>query len=166
MVNSLKFDENIIVCYNSTEITLPPKNWTLFRNSFFPRTVRDWNELEEDAKKCDSLNAFKMQLKKKLFPTRMQYVSKGKSSINHTRMRLGLSQLRQQLHSFGTIDSSYCLNCPNCLETVTHYPLNCPRLEMMIDVGEMVVGHGMDFENHHTIVNVMLQGSGQINTNI
>ena len=72
--------------------------WT--RTKKFKNSSRTENELE-DAKKCDSLNTFKMQLKKKLFPTRMQYASKGKSSINHTRMRLGISHLRQQLHSFG-----------------------------------------------------------------
>ena len=82
-------------------------------------------------------------------------------------MRLGLSHLRQQLHSFRIIDSSYCLNCPNCLETVTHYLLNCPqytctRLEMMTDMVEIVVGNGMNFENYHAFVNIMLQGSDQL----
>jgi len=33
---------------------------------------------------------------------------------------------------------------------------------MMTDMGEMVVGHGMDIENLHTLVNIMLQGSDQL----
>ena len=110
-----------------------------------------------------------MLLKKKLFPTRSQYISKGKgkSSINHTRMRLGLSHLRQQLHSFHIIDSPYCLHCPNQLETVTHYLLNCPqytdtRLKMMTDIGETVAGHGMDIENHRTLINILLNGNDQL----
>ena len=59
-------------------------------------------------------------LRKKLFPTKMQLYCKGKgrSAANHTRMRLGLSHLRQQLHSFGIIPRPECTTCTNRLETV------------------------------------------------
>jgi len=32
----------------------------------------------------------------------------------------------------------------------------------MTDMEEIMVGHGMDIENHHTLVNIMLQGSDQL----
>jgi len=32
----------------------------------------------------------------------------------------------------------------------------------MTDMGEIVVGHGNDIENHHALVNIMLQGSDQL----
>ena len=39
------------------------------------------------------------------------------------------------------------------------------HLGMMTDIGEIVMGHGMDIENHHTLVNITLQGSDQLTEN-
>ena len=37
---------------------------TLYYNSFLPSTVRAWNEVPEEAKRSDSVNAFKRLLNK------------------------------------------------------------------------------------------------------
>ena len=47
---------------------------------------------------------------KQLVPTKMQLFStgNGRSAVNHTQIRLGLSHLNQQLHSFGIVPSPHC----------------------------------------------------------
>ena len=86
--------------------------------------------------------------------------------MNHTRMRLGLSHLRQQLHSFGIIPRPECTTCTNRLETVTHYLLHCSRYtgiheEMMDGIRALVEVNGLnlDINNHRHMVNTLLHGN-------
>ena len=113
----------------SNNYIVPLSRTTKHHESFIPKSTRGWNSLDEQLKSCNILHSFKTLQKKKLFPTKFQHLSngKGKHSINHTRMRLGLSHLRQQLHSFKIIDSPYCTHCTDRLETTTHYLLTCPK---------------------------------------
>ena len=71
-----------------------------FRNSFFPSTITEWNRLDRDIRKSDSLNVFKLLLLKFVGP-----VANNIFDINNpyglkllTRLRLGLSNLRY--HNF------------------------------------------------------------------
>ena len=97
--------------------------------AFITKITLGWKSLDEETNDCSSINTFKKFQKKKLFPTKTQYLSKrkGKHFINHMRMRLGLSHLKQQLNSCGIIDSPFCNHCTSRLETTTHYLLNCSR---------------------------------------
>jgi len=36
------------------------------------------------------------------------------------------------------------------------------RQEKMIDLGKIVVGHGMDSESHHTLINIILKVNNQL----
>ena len=116
-------------------------------------------------KMLPTVSRFKENMKKQLVPTKMQLFSRGKgrSAVNHTQMRLGLSHLNQQLHSFGIVPSPHCQHCPERLETVSHYLLHCSRYtgirtEMMADIAALVEVNGitLDIDNHRRVVNILL----------
>jgi hypothetical protein len=148
---------------------VPRSKTAKYYDSFIPKVTREWNSLEEDFKSCNSMHSFKKILKKKLFPTRLQYLSKGKGkhSINHTRMRLGLSHLKQQLQSFGIIESLYCMHCTNRLETTTHYLLTCPKYtdirdEMLGLVGGIGAKYGINIDNLIKLKSLLLEGESKM----
>ena len=67
----------------------------IFRNSFFPSTITEWNKLDREIRKSDSLNVFKLSLLKfvrpitnSVFETNNPY-----GLILLTKLRLGLSHL-------------------------------------------------------------------------
>ncbi len=63
-------------------------------NSFVPKTVRDWNNLDA-YKYTPSLSSFKASYKKGMLrsPNQLHYFELGDANIHHTRLRLGLSRL-------------------------------------------------------------------------
>ena len=115
----------------TTDFTPIKCNTSKYQHSFIPAGIQQWNSLSVQLKTATSISSFKHCLKSEMFPTKVKHYSlgKGRSNINHTRMRLGLSHLRQQLHSHHIIPSPFCLN-PNCdqkPETTQHYLLECPK---------------------------------------
>ncbi len=111
-------------------------------NSFVPKTVREWNNLEA-YRYAPSLSSFKASYKKGMLrsPNPLHMFELGNANIYHTRMRLGLSHLKSHLFTYNLIDSPLC-GCGLEPETVDHYILRCPvfglaRIEMyhrMIDI--------------------------------
>ena len=149
---------------------IPRTRTTKYHESFIPKSSREWNSMPEEIKSCECLATFKRLVKKKRFPTKTQYLSngKGKHSINHARMRMGLSHLRQHLNSFGIIDSPFCEHCIGRMETTTHYLLTCPRYtddrnEMIRVVGGIVGRHNINIDNNLIqIKNILLEGYNQM----
>ena len=100
-----------------------------FRNSFFPSAVIEWNKLDLNISNSETLNIFKKSLLKFIRPS-------GSSVINcHnprgvkllTRLRLGLSHLREHKFKHGFQDSlNPICSCGNDIETSTHFLLHCP----------------------------------------
>ena len=73
--------------------------------------------------------SFKRHMKN-TFQTKMNPIYKngiGSAFVNHSRIRMGLSALRNQLHSHGIIENNICLCNTNQPETPHHYILHCPR---------------------------------------
>ena len=82
-------------------------------------------------------------------------------------MRLGLSHLIQQLHSFKIIDSPYCTHCTDRLETTTHYLLTCPKYtdirdEMLRLVGEIGARHGINLDDLTKLKSILLKGNNNM----
>ena len=153
----------------SNNYIVPLSTTTKHHESFIPKSTRGWNSLDEQLKSCNILHSFKTLQKKKLFPTKFQHLSngKGKHSINHTRMRLGLSHLRQQLYSFRIIDSFYCTHCTDRLETTTYYLLTCPKYtdicdEMLRLVGEIGARHGINLDDLIKLKSILLKGDSNM----
>ena len=84
----------------------------LFNNSFFPSTVRLWNELPLSIRNSPSLSISKSKITK--YPSRPNPLSvlynfgNRYASILHTRLRLGSSQLNSHLFKIGVKASPRC----------------------------------------------------------
>ena len=101
-----------------------------FQNFFFPSVVIEWNKLDLNIRNSESLNVFKNSLLKFIRPS-------GNSVFNcHnprgvkllTRLRLGLSHLREHKFKHGFQDSlNPICSCGNDIETLAHFLLHCPH---------------------------------------
>ena len=91
------------------------------RRSAIPSMIRAWNTLGPQIQASTTTTSFKAALKRS-FPQRMRHLNKfkGASAVNHTRMRLGLSALKQQLHRHHIIDSPICIQCRQEEESTTY----------------------------------------------
>ena len=100
-----------------------------FKNSFFPSTIKEWNNLDLHIKKSKSISIFKTNILKFIRPkpNNIYYCHNPKGIRLLTRLRLGLSHLRKHKfkHSFQDCLNPLCF-CGNEIETSTHYLLHCP----------------------------------------
>ena len=104
----------------------------IFSKSYFPKTIREWNNMSNEIKASGSLNIFKSKLKEIYEPNKSNPLfgyGHGWSKINHCRIRLGLSHLRKQLFTYHLIESPFCekIECNNIPETPKHFFLECPK---------------------------------------
>ena len=102
----------------------------LFDKSFFPSTIRLWNQLPLDIRNSASLLTFKSKIAKKIIqPTKFpELFNLGDRfiAIQHTRLRLGASPLNSHLFKIGVKDSSVCAcGAPN--EDAWHYFFSCAK---------------------------------------
>ena len=107
-------------------------------------------------------------MKNQLFAKKITYYSQGcdRSSVAHTRMRLGLSPLRQHLFRHYIVDSPMCLLCDdNEEESVTHYVMRCPRHTTARHLLLLKMGPTLDLLNitiNSEISIVKLMGGGGV----
>ena len=100
-----------------------------FQNSFFPSAVIEWNKLDLNIRNSESLNIFKSSLLKFIRPSESSVFNchnpRGVKLL--TRLRLGLSHLREHQfkHGFQNSLNPIC-SCGNDIETA-HFLLYCPR---------------------------------------
>ena len=97
---------------NSENIPQLRTKHDFFKNSFFPSTIKEWNNMDPHIKKSKSISIFKSNILKFIRPkpNNVYYCHNPKGIRLLTRLRLGLSQLREHKfkHSFQD-----CLN-PLC----------------------------------------------------
>jgi len=114
---------------NATHLVIPKCRTSSFQNSFFPTTVHDWNELDEDIRNCATLESFKNKLKKLFYINAKSFYhsySSGYAGKNLTRIRLGLSFLNSHQKNYGFSRIKSCPSCNHKDENETHFFLNCP----------------------------------------
>ena len=83
----------------NNSILVPIIRKETFSKSYFPKTIREWNNLSNETKASESVNIFKSKMKEIYEPNKSnpRYGhGHGWSQVNHCRMRLGLSHLRKQ----------------------------------------------------------------------
>ena len=127
-----------------------------FRNSFFPSTISEWNNLDCKIRNLESLSIFKKNL---LNFTRLCaygiFIIHNSYGIKLlTRLRLGFSHLHDHKfrHCFQDILNPFC-ECGNDTETTTHFFLHCPSfhtprqtlLNNIRNMNEQILSHG---KNH------------------
>ena len=100
-----------------------------FKNSFFPSAISKWNKLDPVIRNSESLFIFRKNILNFIRPALNCVYNchdpKGVKRI--TRLRLGLSHLRENKFKHNFQDSIYPLcNCSHDIESTTHYLLHCP----------------------------------------
>ena len=126
-----------------------------FKNSFFPSTISELNNLDCKIRNSGSLSIFKKNL--------LNFIGPCTNSIFNihnaygikllTRLRLGLSHLcdHKFRHCFQDTLNPLC-HCGNGTETITHFFLHCPSfhtprqtlLNNIRNINEQVLSHGED----------------------
>ena len=133
---SLKYLFNYIPTVRSTYRTrnidnIPQFNvrHPLFRNSYFPSIVTEWNNLDKSIRNSESFSIFKKNILKFIRPSPNSifncHIPKGVKLL--TRLRLGLNHLRDHKfnHSFQDSLNPIC-NCGTDVDTTARYLLHCP----------------------------------------
>ena len=98
---------------------------SFFVNSYFPFSIKLWDQLEPDLRNEPDFTIFKLKLKDKLKPMKFKHYHVGFKYPNslHTQLRLGRSALNCHLFQIGLSDTKLCL-CGNT-ETLQHFLLDC-----------------------------------------
>jgi ribonuclease P/MRP protein subunit RPP40 len=111
---------------NSNNISLIPCHTTLFQNSFFPSTIKKWNELNDTTRYIGSLDDFKHHLSKHdRKPPSLYYHGDRHIQLTMARLRMRCSQLKKHLFDMHIIDDSSC-ECGSDTEDTYHYFFTCP----------------------------------------
>ena len=100
-------------------------NTDRFKNSFYPQTIDDYNNLPPHIQSAESINSFKLLLKPKTKKKSWYYVGDRKESIIQAQIRMNCSPLKIHLHSLNIIPECKC-ECGYVRETTYHYILECP----------------------------------------
>ncbi len=155
---------------NATNISTVKTRKVKVYNSFIPKTVRDWNNLDR-SKYTPSLSSFKVSYKNGMLrsPNPLHQLELGEANIHHTRLRLGLSHLKSHLFTYNLVASPLC-GCGLEPETTDHYILRCPafgvaRIDMyqkMVDI----LPHSLltTLRTDSDIVNLFLFGHKELNS--
>ena len=115
---------------NIHNIPLVNTKHKFFKNSFFPSTIIEWNNLDPHLRKSENFSVFKSNILKFIRPS-PNYVynchnPRGICLI--TRLRLGLSHLREHKFEHGFQDTLNPLcSCGNDVESTEHFLLHCPQ---------------------------------------
>ncbi len=136
---------------NANSISLVKTKKVKVYNSFIPKTIRDWNSLDT-LKNSPSLSAFKAKYKRDLLKTPNPHYlyEHGDANIHHTRLRLGLSNLKSHLFTYNLVQSPIC-GCGLESETTEHYILRCPTF----GVARIQMYHTLlDIVDHSVLVNL------------
>jgi hypothetical protein len=97
-----------------------------FQNSFYLKTIREWNSLKIEIRNSPTVSVFKNKIKTiKDKPPDQYYSGNRRLAIIHARLRMFCSGLNDHLFSqLHVIDSPEC-PCGNGRETSKHYLLVC-----------------------------------------
>ena len=102
----------------------------MFQKFVFPSSIIEWNNLDLSIRNSESLSIFKKCILKFIRPfpssTHSWFNNKGNKYLS--RLRLGLSHLRDHKFKHGFLDSlNPICSCGLDIETTCHYLLHCPN---------------------------------------
>ena len=99
-------------------------NTESMNQSFFPRTIRDWNDLPNDVKETGSVVSFKQKIRHQPRPNHVYSIQHTlATAIEMARLRSGNSNLAQNLHSRSLAGNPLC-QCGE-IETAKHNLESC-----------------------------------------
>ena len=95
-----------------------------------PSTIIEWNNLNPHLRKSDTFSVFKRNIFKFIWPSQNSVYNchKPRRICLITRLRLGLSHLRERKFKHGSQDTLNPLCCcGNNVEPTEHFLLHCPQ---------------------------------------
>ena len=111
---------------NSDHIQNYRANTNLFLDSFFPATIRTWNNLPAETKEASTLTIFKSFLNRNIqTPPKYFNVGTRLGQILQARLRMDCSSLNSDLYRKHIIPSPSC-RCGG-FESVQHFFFSCPN---------------------------------------
>ncbi len=112
---------------NNSNFTLIKTNKEYFDSSFFPETIRLWNNLNDRLKSVTSYEAFTEKLNTPTFEIPKHYYSGSrKTNVILARLRMCCSELNDDLYKIGVTHSPAC-SCGARKENSFHYFMTCPN---------------------------------------
>ena len=142
------------------ERVVPRCNTEIYRTSFIPSTTNIWNSLPDNLKNSSSLSALKRNLSTDdhIVPPHY-YFGNRKEQIIHCRLRISMSDLKNDLHNRHLTDDATC-TCGTGLETAEHYLLLCPLFN---DVRRNTIH---DLPRDFVQIQTLLNGDNNLNINL
>ena len=125
--NTRARDTNILLRNANTHTRLPHRTSSYYK-SFFPATIRNWNQLPETIRNQNH-KSFKKEIRERLgLPDPPKYYSFGtkEGNILHTRIRTEMTYLNSHLYKILKCPSPMC-DCGYPDETSQHFVLSCPK---------------------------------------
>jgi hypothetical protein len=164
-------DRTIYNLRTGCNITMPQIKTSTYQNSYFPQSIKDWNNLAKIDKEIISINTFKEHQKKNsgYKVNHLYHLYSTKAAVNHTRIRLGLSGLASQRFDYKHIKDPKCPICNAKVESPVHYFLTCPayaayRDEFFGEVCRILHANGLEVNfrtprSRKSFINTILRGS-------
>ena len=106
------------------ERRIPASRKEIHKNSFFPITTSEWNSLPEEIQTTDSISQFKRYVSSDTSVPIYFLHGERREQIIHCRLRLGMSDLNNDLYSRHLTNDPSCA-CGYRYETAEHYLLKC-----------------------------------------
>ena len=106
----------------SDNIPLLGTKHNFFQNSYFPSSIKEWNRLDIDIRKSDSISIFKKRILSFIRPNKVSNSHNPQGLKLLARLRLGLSHLRYHKfkHNFLETINPLC-SCGSDVETTLHF---------------------------------------------
>ena len=144
-----------------------------FQKSFFPSAITGWNSLDIVVRNSVSLPTFKAKLRSTLFPHSynklFDFSFSRRASIDHTRLRLGFSCLREYLFKINRCASPFC-ECGLDSESAKHFFLFCPRYAAQRNVlftsAATILGETWSSSSDARKINFLLYGVKSVNYDV
>ena len=134
-------------------ISIPQQRTSTYQNSFFPKTIKDWNSLDRPSRLLTTTLSFKEFLKKSTTQktNKLYHHDSSKAAMTHTRMRLGLSGLSSHRHDYNHINNPKCPTCAGKVEDPSHFFLLCStfarhRPALIIETCNILSSHGIQID--------------------
>jgi hypothetical protein len=116
---------------NRADLQQPFARLQTYAQSFFPSTIKMWNDLSHSIKNSASVKSFKHNYLKEFQRPKQNplfYRGRRRPAVYHSRMRIGCSGLNADLHHvLHVVDSPTCTCAAGVDETPHHFFLNCQR---------------------------------------
>ena len=120
----------------------------IFFNSFFPSTIRAWNNLSEEIRNSNTVNSFKNNLhRSRLIPPKFFNAGSRIGQILHARLRMECSTLNAHLYGKNIVPSPSC-TC-GAFESPYHYFFHCPRY---VNIRETYLHSYLESHNTHELL--------------